>query len=406
MDHEKLETNVEEVRAAARTAVEYYLRATGSIGSDPSQPSSVPGKGGLCRLLNDPKFQALLRSALRDKAFFSQPPEEIFDLQGNLLFRDFVFALEPGRELRVRTGANRALGVLIVSVSLGEPLNRAQLIEAALAAASSAGAGQPIEPRRVVCYGYPRLGILLSAKRGGLAVVDLLDHQICPLQDATSDDGGMWQPLESQPSEAVEAAADRFDAEARALEDMPGPDEPRGRDIDLSEPPPGVPEHKIEVPLIVQRKQMFCALASSQMILQYHGINLAQDEIAQRMGDVEVIAMAGTPPLDQCKGLNEICESKGLVADIVFEKDVRSDWNQVLPRIVEEINNDRPIQHQLKRPLHVDVIGGFRGVAGSPDFMLWIFDPRQPDGDERLDRWNLVATNTNDLIFLRPKEQQ
>jgi len=140
------------------------------------------------------------------------------------------------------------------------------------------------------------------------------------------------------------------------------------------------------------------------MILKHYGIDLDQRAIAARMGDVRAIALEGTPPTKQVGGLNAICQNIGLVAEVIFARDVHDDWDRAISRVVDEISADRPVQRQLKAPMHVDVIAGLRGVPGSEDFMIRILDPQRPDGEDRLDRWNMVKTNINDLIFLHPAE--
>jgi hypothetical protein len=409
MEYEKLMSDIDEVRRAARAAVGVYLGryAAAEAGSALGAATALGKEPGT--VLDDPKVKELLQAALRNPALFAMPPEEIHDLDGNLLFRDFVFPLDSSVELRVRTGANKVLGTVIVSVSVGRPSNLAASVETVIARAAESGLGAPREPVRIVCYAYPRLGIVLTGGNKGPVVMDLVDGEVYPLSDSSEVD--FWKPYDQLASEVAEDAAARFGKEEDALTEESVLSAATAEPVGL-EASTGMLEHKIGLQLIVQERRNFCAPAASAMILQHHGMaDLDQHKIARRFaeampGDPDEnlarIRSAGTPALDQHKGLNDICRDSGLVADILFSQSERGDWNEALPRILGELKNDRPVQRQLKIPRHVDVIAGWRGMTGTDDLMLWIYDPVQPNGDVRLDRWADVSTNIIDLIFVHP----
>jgi Peptidase_C39 like family len=436
MAYDELQSNVEEVGRAAANAAAVYLKGTGDMGPEVSArafSSSIDGRW----LLSDGKLEAVLNRGLSSGELSRHPPEEIYDGNDNLLFRDFLLPLDSDHELRIRTGANKALGVLIVALSIGQPLQRARLVSRAIEKAAQLRLGPPAQPERVICYAYPRLGIILVGKGNGPVVMDLLDHHVQPVEPSGHDEEpwGYWQPLNGLPAESANAAASNFDLEKRALENVAsqneatstarGPSnaaaaaarikkaagtlgEMNARCAENTSPAPrtlmptAALDRQIPLQLIVQESNNFCAPASSQMILNHHGIDLDQRAIAQKMGDIRAIALEGTRPSEQVSGLNAICQGIGLVAEAIFSKDVQNNWDRAIPRVVDEITADRPVQRQLKMPLHVDVIAGLCGIPGSDDFMIRILDPCQPDGEERLDRWNMVKTNINDLILLHP----
>ena len=404
MAYENLLSDREEVARIAKAAATVYLRSPEEAGSEPSA-SSFSGSADGRWLLTDAKLQALLASALKNDAAALRQPEEIYDVSGNLLFRDFILSLDSANELRVRTGANKALGIVIVSLSVGPPLNRPKLVAAAVSTAQKLGLGVPLEAARVVCYAYPRLGIVVPGHAEGPAVIDLVDHRVLPLEH--SGEGGegwsTWQPFAQLSSDEAKEAAGKFEAEVLALQSSPSSSSKTPEPAGVAFSAPALLDRSIPLPLVVQESDNFCAPAASQMILMHHGIRLDQREIAAKMGDVEAIELEGTRPSEQLGGLNAICRSRGLLAEIIFANDVQNDWDKALPRLVDEISHHRPIQRQLKRPLHVDVIAGMRGVLGSDDFMIRILDPHKPAGEERLDRWDMVKTNINDLILLHPE---
>jgi hypothetical protein len=150
------------------------------------------------------------------------------------------------------------------------------------------------------------------------------------------------------------------------------------------------------------------------MILGHWGIKMTQEEVARafaRTGpgpdineNLEMIDDVGTRPTEQHTGLSALVAPRGLLATIWFPDapEVQRDWNRAVPRILEELNRDRPIQRQLKSTLHVDVIAGWRRMVGTEDLMLHIYDPARVSRDPYWDRWGEMATNVNDLIFVHP----
>ena len=405
MDYEKLESKVDEVRQAARAAAAVYLGPYASPEAGPA-PQATASPGEPASVLDDPKVKAALQVALRNPALFAAPPEEIYDLNGSLLFREFVFPLDGGVEVRVRTGANKALGALIVSVSVAQPWDQQAAVKAAAARAAETGVGRPRQPVQVICYAYPRLGIVLEGGSRGPLVMDLMDGEAHPLSGDAAE--GFWWPYDGLAPGVAERAAARFSQEKEALTEAPpstlGTSEPLGLESSA-----GKLEHTIGLHLIVQERQNFCAPAASAMILRHHGMaELDQHKIARKFAEaasgdpeenLERMRFEGTPPLDQHKGLNDICRGRGLVAEILFSDQVQGDWNRVVPRILDELKHDRPVQRQLKMPHHVDVFAGWRGMAGTDDLMLLIYDPA---GDARFHRWAQVSSNINDLIFVHP----
>ena len=86
--------------------------------------------------------------------------QEIYDLSGVLLFRDFVSTTSNGLELRTRTAATSSLSSPVVSVGINQPLDLDARIKVARQHATREGF-QPVEGSQgVVCYSYPKLGLL------------------------------------------------------------------------------------------------------------------------------------------------------------------------------------------------------------------------------------------------------
>ncbi len=400
MDHENFQISLEAVRRVLPGAVQAYLGNQAGTSFDP-RSVSIP-------LIRDPDLRVLLDGAIRDHALDAVTAEDIYDVAGNLLFRDFVLTLTADKALRIRTGANKALGAVVISLSLGPPTYWAHLMSEALSYAERSGLGRAEEPTRVVCYAYPRLGVPVVDQDGQRSYVDLLEPKLATvsLYREAGEGDNTWKPLNAIASEAVQGGVKQFEVEASALSARSAPAEDgsaRGAESDSV-----AFEKCIPLPLLAQQGDNWCALASAQMILKGHGIEVAQEEIGAKMDNMEIINIQGTRPKRQAAGLDQICTDKGLVTTLIDAKapEINDDWDRALPLIVREITNNRPVQRQLDHPMHVDVIAGVRGVVGSSDFMLRILDPRKPEGEERWDRWNLVKSNIHNLILLHPPEEK
>ena len=103
--------------------------------------------------------------------------QEIYDINGVMLFRDFVSTTSNGLELRTRTAATALLTSPVVSVGINQPLNLDNRIKVAREHAAREGL-QPVEgSQSVVCYSYPKLGLLCRDDKTR-RVIDLFDPTI------------------------------------------------------------------------------------------------------------------------------------------------------------------------------------------------------------------------------------
>src|SRR5262249_8631732 len=120
-------------------------------------------------------------------------------------------------------------------------------------------------------------------------------------QVAPSGAKRLWLPFQGVIEKRADIAAGRFDAEAEELNRTSEPADEPTTEQDSSDTSTAENVHKLDLDLVVQSGDYFCAPAASKMILDEYPITppLTQDQIAQKMGDLEVIKNAGALPEEQ-----------------------------------------------------------------------------------------------------------
>jgi hypothetical protein len=318
--------------------------------------------------------------------------QQIYDYKGRLLFRDFVAKHSDG-EVRIRTAANEALGVPVISLGINAPLPIDEWTSACRELALSK-ALQPVDgPEGLICYSYPKLGLLCKDAGGRNFAIDLADKAIFPLDDpyeAGSPELATitWSPYDQISAPVFAAQREKFKVitDALAL--------PEGAPVDNVTVAATVAQHGSQqkilstIQLEPQKTPVYCAVAVARMLLRYHGIDKSQDEIAELMHTGET----GTPSEQQILGYNALAGDK-FIASL--------DHDPSFVELQEEINSGRPLK--LGTLGHARAIAGWQ--AGSEEgskaiASYYVFDP-WPVGEGRI-YWEFLGTcQMLNYIFIR-----
>jgi hypothetical protein len=175
-------------------------------------------------------------------------------------------------------------------------------------ATQKAAAGSPaatLSTPAFVCYGYPRIGVLITATSGGSKTSYIYDAAVGVLVKTwqgsldLQPEAGLTDPLnaiEGQPfysylDSLPEAglAQTSVTIQWQALTDIFSPAVVRRNlgKLFLKEAVPPVPYAirglVLPVPLLSQETNVYCAVATAQMALSFLGFHLSQEEIAAAM---------------------------------------------------------------------------------------------------------------------------
>jgi hypothetical protein len=246
------------------------------------------------------------------QASLSPQPEDIFDLDGDLLFYDFKLVDAGVTVGYARAAADDRLTTpvyFIAALSAAYTVTDRQTAKTEL----SQVLGVPVsDPLRLVCYSFPKVGYLFEVTLGGQDSQYIYDTAERSIWDVAS------LPVNSEvgdPLDDIEGvtATSVFKKEVR--EAGPGSDVrmksefenifsvaaeilPEGaieNDLAFTEDdferlkdyfennPPAISSLMLPVELIPQITPVYCAAASAQMILKPFGIDMDQEDIAAAM---------------------------------------------------------------------------------------------------------------------------
>jgi hypothetical protein len=291
--------------------------------------------------------------------FAGSSPLDIYDISGRLLFRDWVTTLTGGKELRARTVATKHLSVPVPTVGINQPwpitdwLERAHRVAVLHELIPVDGLAQ------LVCYSYPKLGLMCRKKNAAPAVIDLSDGSIIEMhidQPVLGDEAGMWSPLDSVNPDAAEESIRFFDAKAARLCSDGSVMLTAG--IEAGSQQNTQQNVLTGMVLYGQETPVWCAVATGEMLLAYHNIKDTQTNIAVAMN----AGPAGTTLTNQVSGLNRLA-GKGLYAT--------STTQVTFENAQTEINGGRPLKSGI--PGHARAVSGWRVNDGTK--WLFIFDP-------------------------------
>ncbi len=318
---------------------------------------------------------------------------DIYDIRGRLLFRDFTSSLRDGQRLRVRTAAYDTLKTPVWSLGIGKPFDVDSATGKALEVASELHLKPVKGSKWLVCYSYPKLGLLCKRRDGSKAVIDLghlepVDGQT--QRAAEAEFPALWSPFDlvSKVSAAYfkELWSLNTAAMPRALDAEAGPDALASavEGARASESRAVLPPMK----LYGQQTQYYCAVATAQMILEYHGIKKSQNQIAAAMNT----GPNGTSNQNQVKGYDKLAKGR-------FE--ATFDDSASFMEAKMEISRGHPLKSGV--PGHARACAGWKTRRGSPGIekrWLYVYDPWPPQqGDTYWEDWSAIE-HTN-FIYLR-----
>jgi len=318
----------------------------------------------------------------------------IYDVDGLLLFRDHTLSLGAGEELHVRTAVSELLRTPVWFVRAGATEKTDQLINQAVSLLKATNDLEPVmigheETPRLICYGYPKLGILCRSKKkpGVRFVFDLWERQVIP---ADSDDVDapleyvrlVWSPYDQVTRGKRAHLRRRFADNIASLPKLPE----RVEDLRAAIEEAGgfIAETQLTYPrleLESQETNYFCAAATAKMILDFYGVRnatttaeLTQRDIYNQMTDGDI----GATPQEQVDAISLLTQ-----AAFTALLDVDPDFSEA----AEEIRNDRPFKTGTAG--HARACGGFL-LEDSGKEWLYMYDPYPAnDGKEYYEAWEI-----------------
>lgn len=250
--------------------------------------------------------------------FFKWESRAIYDVDGFLLFWDQSLRLDDANSLTVRTAGSDLLRTPVWSVAVGPTDNFEDLITETRSALNADFPNfKPVlehgeETPRLICYAYPRLGILASSvgQPSKRFVVDLWERKPIPVEREEHEDdepheeyvNTVWSPYDLVSRATVDRFRARFRRQRGSLNEMPAtpdqitPDVAKARDkvCEFTTTP--------ELTLIGQKTSYFCAPATMAMILCRLGFTDDQFAIAPVMNTEN----DGTDPDDQAGAVDNL----------------------------------------------------------------------------------------------------
>lgn len=337
--------------------------------------------------------------------FFMWTSRPIFDVDGVQLFWDQSIVLDGTNSLTVRTAASDLLRTPVWSVRAGKTRKFEKLIENAREAINDSPNLEPVlmdgenKPPRLVCYAYPKLGILAVSKADPTLrfVVDLFDRRLIPVKrkEQSDDDdpreesiNRVWSPYDLVTAATIDDFRKRWYRNIDSLPRMPAA--PDQIDVETAEARTKV-EELDTCPVLEQTGQeigTFCAPATMQMILRHYDVVKSQSEIATAMGT----GPSGTLLAPQAEVIDDLTGFAfvGLLDDSTSFQEGK-----------DEISANRPFKTGGKA--HARACSGYMIEEIDPDTTrdwLFIFDP-MPEriGDVYFESWE--ADYQKDYIYVR-----
>lgn len=345
-------------------------------------------------------FEALPAEAIGDgPALFNWMSHDIYDVDGLLLFRDQALDIGSGYQLCIRVAASDLLATPVRCTTAGPQVNLKALKERALAELLNQPDFEPIveegeEDVRIVCYSYPKLGILCRRQHDPATkfVIDLWDLIIIPVvpdspQENPESEIAVWSPYDIVVRSTIAQFRWLWKRNMDLLPLLPEsikglPDEIRKASNFVS---PLVTIKKPPLKLFPQEEQNYCAAAAVQMILDHHGQKFGQAAIASAMNTV----MGGSSPQDQEAGINKLLAGTKLQAELDEQPSPEKAQGEILA--------NRPFKVGI--PIHARTVRGFQIGMGNKTW-LDILDPSpQNKGSLCFEPWD--ATPHGNFIYVR-----
>lgn len=353
-------------------------------------------------------------------AEFDPEPLVIYDLNGEPLFYEFA-ARDNKRDIgRVKAAASRYVGSPVVTLERGpRKWDPARAMEMATGAAKKAFPRQKIEAKDFVCYSFPKIAVrvLIGGPGGTNVLYDVSDGSlIATFGDDQREGQTAWSFIDSMSADKREGRLRRFDesngeldAARRATPELFQAAYSRQEAAAIKAKLAVVSDYQL-IPfysskvlkyaprctphdcfaLYSQQTNVWCAVATGQMILDFYRYNFDQAAIAAAMGtDASGTSFSGQEM--GYESLSNGCLDAG--------HDFSADWSEAK----SEIDANRPVKSGISG--HARACAGWKRqnislIGVPPKRWLQIYDPWPWNADicqggaVYWEDWNAV-THTN-----------
>ncbi|BBZ74395.1 C39 family peptidase [Mycobacterium paraseoulense] len=250
---------------------------------------------------------------LRDSDVAEGPPMEIADLSGEPLFKDFQITDGHGKHIGViRSSARDGSFAVVDSIMIGAlPIDGPTMTAAVIEQARNDFPGASVSADMVVCYGYPRIGVAVKVAQASNLLSVVYDvftlHKVRAWKGDALPEGSEAGDREGEPfysclDRIPEGAGETSEAWDRSLAFA----QERLSSAKTKLAPEDMPSIRgslLPVELIAQETPVYCAVASTVMILSYLGFGrLEQLDVARALGT----GPAGTTNGGMKAGLNAL----------------------------------------------------------------------------------------------------
>jgi len=323
---------------------------------------------------------------------FVTKPTKIFDVAGRLLFHEFQSSLNDGSQLQVRAAANRLLGAPVSSLSITEPENYAARLAAAEKVAKSKKLIPAAGAKRLVCYSYPKLGLLCRRPNGTRVVLDLFEKHIVdePAEGGvarTAEAPIVWSLFDrvhrGSAGERNEEWTNNVSVLSKGL-----PTAAAGFEAGAAAAKAAAEEGIVTLTRVGQQTDVFCAVATAKMILASHGISKTQTEIGKKMK----VGPSGSTNVNQVNAYESFLNGP---------KKAVLDETASFAEAKKEIEADRALKSGI--PGHARAVAGWRrqNKGSAVSTWLYVYDPWPVNqGKVYWENWDAV-THSN-FIYVRP----
>jgi Peptidase_C39 like family len=310
----------------------------------------------------------------------------LYDVSHRLLFRDKIIKLDANTRIRLRTAASNLLRVPVWSASATSSFDAQASLAKATDVATQSGL-VPIEGEEaLVCYSYPKLGLLCNMPGADYqSIVDLGNFQIIDVRTASQVTSPemitCWSPYDVVGPATIGAFRATWEGAMTAL--PAGPTSPAGVLPAVEIAQQNLEEQTVELNLHVQETSYYCAVATAQMILEYNGIKKTQSEIAA--------AMRAQPP-----GVDNQPQIDGYKTLSAGQLDALIETRPTFEGAKNEIAAARlPMKSGIYG--HARACAGFRN-DGQP--WLYIYDP-WPGSGIYWENWDGPQIHHTNFIYVR-----
>lgn len=354
-------------------------------------------------------------------------PLVIYDVNGHLLF--YEFSVEKNGKIvgRIKVSASKVLGPAVYTAEIGPRLWDAdKATEQAKKIAKEKFKDAEIVSTQLVCYSYPKLGILVvladpkTKEEVGRIIVDVASYVVVPEVFPEEDTLGIaiWSMYASIPQKDRRDRISRWEEDDRLME--PLKKEAAKRKIDIRKKLSdkelltieealkkglGLSYKKIDLTLHGQQHCVWCAVATGQMLLKYHNYYYEQNSIVAAMGTVwhKDDCLGGTSYGGFMAGMKSLSRN---YLDAV--KDNWPTWSEVK----SEIDENQPFMSCV--PGHARACSGYSRFVVLWKFLVrrnvYIYDPWPPNSNNRFcnpqggaeywEDWD--ATTYWPFVYIRP----